>query len=485
MNSAMMNVVFGASGSKTAQQTLSGKTSSNDKLELFKHMLMANNQKTGDMAKSQKTEADINPDMLRDLIKQLDELITGISEASASLSEEEASILSSLKDLKDKLANGMINEATQLMKSINAIGNQVTEETSAMIAEGMGGLLQLARQTTGSPPGGESGKQSTLSDLMPIKAHAGGQLAPEMSGKYAQVEAMTVQQANKQLQDLWQQFTSILNQTSSSNGGELTKQSGLQLKQLFQQWTALAQKISPLSSDLPSQVVDQGTAKQQKIWGELLGAFRNRHTLQTSQTYSQQASVSGKDVAKWLQQALTRNSGDETSSVKQQPSQVNWNTMSMSKVEQFVLHMNQNQDTSMQKQLMQEFERILKMSKFQVNRSGDMELQMKLKPSNLGNMVVKMTQVNGEMAVKIMVSSQAAKDMMDGNLNQLRHMFSPQQVIIEKQEQLGNNQMFMENGEHDEHWQEDGQREQAFEDEEDEEADENAVFHDILMNEKV
>jgi flagellar hook-length control protein FliK len=59
-----------------------------------------------------------------------------------------------------------------------------------------------------------------------------------------------------------------------------------------------------------------------------------------------------------------------------------------------------------------------------------------LRPDNLGEMMVRFTQINGEMTVKILVTSQAAKEMLESNIHQLKNMFSPHQVAIEKQEAI-------------------------------------------------
>jgi flagellar hook-length control protein FliK len=48
--------------------------------------------------------------------------------------------------------------------------------------------------------------------------------------------------------------------------------------------------------------------------------------------------------------------------------------------------------------------------------------------------MVQLTKVDGEMLVKITATTQAAKEALESNVRQLRHMFSPQQVVIEKQD---------------------------------------------------
>ena len=42
------------------------------------------------------------------------------------------------------------------------------------------------------------------------------------------------------------------------------------------------------------------------------------------------------------------------------------------------------------------------------------------------------------MTVKITVMSQVAKEMVDKNLHQLRHLFSPHQVVVERQMEATN-----------------------------------------------
>src|SRR5699024_11587249 len=64
------------------------------------------------------------------------------------------------------------------------------------------------------------------------------------------------------------------------------------------------------------------------------------------------------------------------------------------------------------------------------------QMTIHLRPHHLGYIVVKMNELNGEMLVKLMVQSSDAKRMLESNLHQLKHMFSPHQVVIEKQDTL-------------------------------------------------
>ncbi len=106
----------------------------------------------------------------------------------------------------------------------------------------------------------------------------------------------------------------------------------------------------------------------------------------------------------------------------------------ISKLEQYTIYLQRQSGTeNTGKQLMDQFEQIVKSSRF-LQKNGTMELTLKLRPAHLGDMVVKISQLNGEMAVKITVASSTVKELLESNMNQLRNMFSPNQVIIEKQQ---------------------------------------------------
>src|SRR5699024_6352314 len=112
-------------------------------------------------------------------------------------------------------------------------------------------------------------------------------------------------------------------------------------------------------------------------------------------------------------------------------------SLPMSRVEQYVIYLNTSQTYSSQnaeQQLMEQFQKVIKESRFSATPNGPSQLSLTLRPDNLGEMMVRLTHVNGEMTVKIIVTSEATKEMLQSNIHQLKNMFSPQQVIIEKQE---------------------------------------------------
>ncbi|MCD5322686.1 MULTISPECIES: flagellar hook-length control protein FliK [Pontibacillus] len=218
--------------------------------------------------------------------------------------------------------------------------------------------------------------------------------------------------------------------------------------------------------------------------------LRKRSDLSVKNQYTHNASVTTKEFGKWIQNAWNR-MGDKNDSIADaslKPTSFTSanDSMVMSKQEQMVIKLSPNtqSDQTMQKQLIEEFQKVMSRSRFSMNKAGS-QLSIKLNPGSLGDMMVKMTQQNGEMMVKIMVTTQAAKDMLEGNMNQLRHMFSPNQVQVEKQDvTIQADQSFTFDKEQDHKEDERPQQEQEQNVTENEE-EESIRFHDVLMNEKV
>ncbi|WP_163536798.1 flagellar hook-length control protein FliK [Gracilibacillus sp. YIM 98692] len=183
--------------------------------------------------------------------------------------------------------------------------------------------------------------------------------------------------------------------------------------------------LSRLPDSMPKQVLQK-----------MLENYHNR--LQMEKHYQHAVKVTSKDIEKWITTALENYSSSEKASAmsfkteyasSHQPSL-------LSKTEQFVIHLQQTntEKEAVQKQLIDQFQKIMQKSHFMKTMNGSNQLSVRLQPDHLGEIMLKLTQVNGEMVVKMMVTSQAAKEMLEGNLQQLRHMFSPHQVQVEKQE---------------------------------------------------
>ncbi|SFM32216.1 hook-length control protein FliK [Gracilibacillus orientalis] len=267
----------------------------------------------------------------------------------------------------------------------------------------------------------------------------------------------------------------IQNQTLSSRDYK-------QMLQLLKQWSQMSNQTLNAAQKLLSEATND---KSSEIWSKLLSNFNNRQSMQ--QHYGSIQKVTQQDVKRWSDNAMERlepvMKQDQAHIVRNDTG----NQQVQSKIQQYVIHLSHtNSDQPLvQKQLIDQFQQVMQKSNFMKLPNGANQLMIRLQPEHLGDITVKLTQINGEMTVKMIASTHGAKELLEGNLNQLRHMFSPQQVIIEKQEnssQVSQEELTDDNL----NSQEEEQQEQHNDHEEESNQDnQNQSFHDMLMDAKV
>ncbi|OZU90317.1 hypothetical protein CIL03_04000 [Virgibacillus indicus] len=305
-----------------------------------------------------------------------------------------------------------------------------------------------------------------------------------LSVNFKNNNTLDLSDVQKQLAEIFKQAEMILSQIG--NQKDAAKASP-KLLGLLQQWTALMKNTN--NTELTS--VNQGLPKEgtseQNIWRDLLQAFQRRNKIAGHQQYRNEANVTSTDISKWLVKATETYGHTEKLAGQQLTSNVN---MPLSRLEQYVIHMNQTQanTNAAGQELIEQFQKVMKSSRFQALPNGINQLSIALRPDNLGEMMVRFTQINGEMAVKIMVTSQAAKEMLESNMHQLRNMFSPHQVVVEKQEvnvQVGQDVLKEQKDDQlAEHEQNESQHSNK-DDHQNSEGNFETQFHEMLMNEKV
>jgi flagellar hook-length control protein FliK len=106
----------------------------------------------------------------------------------------------------------------------------------------------------------------------------------------------------------------------------------------------------------------------------------------------------------------------------------------LSPLEQWTLKVPVSQDEGQKQQFVREIQQIMSKGKMIVNEAGFTKMQIKLTPENLGTIEIQLIQKHGEIAAKIIASSQAAKDALDGQLTQLKQAFAGQNIEFEKLE---------------------------------------------------
>lgn len=230
--------------------------------------------------------------------------------------------------------------------------------------------------------------------------------------------------------DIFREIQTVLGSLTSEQ--ETSKQAATKILQLLQKWVNTANHPSGRKGMEKALVsFNKGETKEHKIWQDVLQTFEKRHQLASSHQYSANAHVTSEDIAKWLDRAMERLQTTETTFHRMPTA----SALPISRMEQYVVYLNEDQSARVQgQQLTAQFQSIMKSSNFMLSPNAGNQLMISLRPENLGEMMIRFTQVNGEMTVKILVTTQAAKEMLESNINQLRNMFSPQQVVIEKQD---------------------------------------------------
>src|SRR5699024_3624985 len=119
-------------------------------------------------------------------------------------------------------------------------------------------------------------------------------------------------------------------------------------------------------------------------------------------------------------------------------------------VEQYVIHVqDSNRVEKVSSELMGKFAQIIRSSHF-LQGENQGQLSITLKPEHLGNIQVRLLQVDGEMTVRLIVSTQMAREMLETNVHQLKHLFAPHQITIERDEQVSDDEFFGEQREEEE-----------------------------------
>ncbi|PYZ93143.1 hypothetical protein CR194_08055 [Salipaludibacillus keqinensis] len=91
-----------------------------------------------------------------------------------------------------------------------------------------------------------------------------------------------------------------------------------------------------------------------------------------------------------------------------------------------------NPERPSQEQFLRQFQNLLSRSSFQQLSKGVQQLNLKLHPASLGRMDITIQQVNGVMMATLMTTTKVARDLVDGQLSQLRNAFQGQNIQVDK-----------------------------------------------------
>ncbi len=279
------------------------------------------------------------------------------------------------------------------------------------------------------------------------KGHEENQITNSSDWLFLITEPLVNEQSenmNSQLQQLLQGITEILSNLTGDDKSMLETSS--RILALLEQWSKLS-RDARLS--LNGSLQETLSNEELKLWEKLTDIFSKRLLQQRNGNYQSEATVTKRDVSNWLHQ-LIPNILDDSVNLDNSVGRTILTTSSqdiplrpMTQVEQFVVHLQQTDRVErVSNELMQKMIQIVQQSQFARSGNQMQQLSLTIRPENLGNMTLHFTQMNGDMVVKIIVSSQMAKEMLETNIHQLKHLFAPHQVMIERDSTISDEQFF-------------------------------------------
>lgn len=370
------------------------------------------------------------------LLKEVQSLLQedpAAEEAVSSILENGQSLKDLIKDLEEE-GTGQLDEAVFSQLQVN-LADLLTE-------------IKDAWQTADEPSKEMSELSSKIDEWIKTSDTQQSSKAANLLQQVHMVPSQQVQ-VPAPLQDRIEQVLKEIEAAmkQAETGTDLAKVSPKLLK-LLEEWSALTKQTAQLAdgqkvsaSMLPKEMSD--------TWRALADTYDKRTTMTGKQYYNGEAKVTSGDVLKWIGNALQNGKsgqGKEEIAVNPISSATELNIQSspngqivqimpMSKTEQFQIHLSAQPNSQQQNtEFTSQFQRIVDTSRFLQTGSMNRQLVINLNPGNLGDIMIKMQRVDGELMVKLLVNSPEAKRLLESNLTQLRNMFSPHQVTVEKQE---------------------------------------------------
>ncbi len=158
--------------------------------------------------------------------------------------------------------------------------------------------------------------------------------------------------------------------------------------------------------------------------------------------------------------------------------------MQMSRPEQLTLTLSNGSKQVQTEQLIKQFENILAKSQFS-NVNGVQRLFLQLNPGHLGALRIEIIQQDSVMVAKIVTSTQAAKEAIEGQLNHLKQAFNSQNIQVERveisQQTAGQERFLNRDGEQEQTKQDQAERKE----EQTVDQDFSSSFEEALLNTEV
>ncbi|HLR72495.1 MAG TPA: flagellar hook-length control protein FliK [Pseudogracilibacillus sp.] len=289
-----------------------------------------------------------------------------------------------------------------------------------------------------------------------------------------QIDSFEDSSLYQQAAQLLSDFSKIIQQTTNP---EQLKHSTSRLLGILEQWTSMKSQVN--ETDIRRLTTNKLTESEVSIFKDIINAYTKRNHFSKQQMYGVNATVTKTDVYHWVQQALNEYS------IKSEQVPINPSSSfftPISEIQQYVIHVERLEGVDkVMNEVIHKFQQIIRDSKFLHTPNLGQQLTVRLQPENLGNMTVRFMQMDGEMAVKIFVTSHAAREMLESNIHQLKHMFLPHQVVIERDAFVSDEKFFGKDSNQEKQDEESSHESEESEEQEDEkqEVDFQGVFQQL------
>lgn len=242
-----------------------------------------------------------------------------------------------------------------------------------------------------------------------------------------------------QLNFVLQQLASLMNKGEQ---GENLTQVTKEVHKLLQLWGRLPQQLQQSLKE--NEFMLEDLEEESEVLRELLNLFEKRNAFAKQQMYQTDSTITHEDIENWLQQALSKHSfiNAERTYVNVETNQTQ--PLQMGATQQYTLHVTESERVdAISRNLVSDLSNIVRRSNF-LKQPGLEELTLTLRPQSLGDVTIRLSQINGEMTVRFLVATQAARELFESNLHQLKPMFAPNNVVIERDAGISDEDFYQE-----------------------------------------
>ncbi|PBB05874.1 hypothetical protein CKW00_06485 [Salimicrobium humidisoli] len=287
--------------------------------------------------------------------------------------------------------------------------------------------------------------------------------------------------SGKETENTFQIFRTLLHTVKAA--GRINKEDVKVFKTLLEKFIATPEGRT---GNIPT-AETTGSEEEKKLFRKLVNIIKEETSLPAPTRERWKLPVN--ETEKWGTQAVSSRSNRPVavSEVKTEKNVLPGFFMPMSRAEQMtVQNVSMDSQNPGRQQFLKQIQEMLTTSRIFHDEAGNQRMLIKLKPSSLGEMILKFSQSGGETTVRMIVSTQAAKETLESNMHQLRSMFAPHQVVVEKVEPNFNQQFLYERDSQDgREEREEEARTPTFEEEKDEELKAEELSFSEILNEKV